>query len=61
MSADIVSTVMLTLASQMQQSVGIAVMRKRHQMDQAIVQMIDELTRTAPPPSGQGLTVDKRA
>ena len=62
MSADIVSTVVLTLATQTQQSVGIAVMRKRHQMDQAMLQMIDDVTRSVPPlPTGQGQAVDKRA
>ena len=61
MSADIVSTVVLTLASQTQQSVGIAVMRKRHQLDQAMLQIIDDVTRSAPPPTGQGQAVDKRA
>jgi hypothetical protein len=36
-------------------------MRKRHQMDQAMLQMIDDVTRSAPLPTGQGQAVDKRA
>jgi len=41
----------------------IAVMRKQHQMDMAVVDMIDEVTSKAPPPAppGTGLVVDKRA
>ena len=41
----------------------IAVMRKEHQMDMAVVDMIDEVTSKAPPPAppGTGLVVDKRA
>jgi hypothetical protein len=40
----------------------IAVMRKQHQMDMAVVDMIDEVTSKAPPaPPGTGLAVDKRA
>jgi len=41
----------------------IAVMRKQHQMDMAVVDMIDEVTSKAPPPPppGTGLVVDKRA
>ena len=41
----------------------IAVMRKEHQMDMAVVDMIDEVTSKVPPPAppGTGLVVDKQA
>jgi hypothetical protein len=40
----------------------IAVMRREHQMDMAVVDMIDEVASKAPPPPpGTGLVVDKQA
>ena len=52
----------------MQQSGGrelaqIAVMRKQHQMEMAVVDMIDDVTSKAPAPApeGTGRFVDKRA
>jgi hypothetical protein len=52
----------------MQQSGGrelaqIAVLRKQHEMEMAVVDLIDEVSSKAPPPAapGTGLVVDKRA
>jgi hypothetical protein len=41
----------------------IAVMRKQHEMEMAVVDMIDDVSSKAPPPApqGTGLVVDKRA
>ena len=41
----------------------IAVLRKQHEMEQAVVNLIDEVSRKAPPPAppGTGLVVDKQA
>jgi len=41
----------------------IAVMRKQHQMEQAVVNLIEEVSSKAPPPApaGTGLVVDKQA
>jgi len=41
----------------------IAVLRKQHEMEQAVVNLIDEVSSKAPPPAppGTGLVVDKRA
>ena len=41
----------------------IAVMRKQHEMEQAIVNVIDDVSSKAPPPAppGTGLMVDKQA
>jgi hypothetical protein len=62
MSADIVSTVMLMIAARTQQSVQIAVMRKSHQMEASMLQMLDDVTaKSAPAPAGQGQSIDKRA
>lgn len=45
------------------QLMQIAVLRKGHQMDMALVDMIDEVTSKAPAPAapGTGQVVDKRA
>ena len=52
----------------MQQSGGrelaqIAVMLKQHEMEMAVIDMIDDVSSKAPPPAppGTGLVVDKRA
>jgi hypothetical protein len=52
----------------MQQSGGrelaqIAVMRKQHEMEMAVVAMIDDVSSTAPAPApeGMGRVVDRRA
>ena len=41
----------------------IAVLRKQHEMEQAVVNLIDEVSNKAPPPPapGTGLVVDKQA
>ena len=44
-----------------QQLMQIAVMRKAHQRDQQLLDLIDEVTSKAPAPSGTGRVVDKRA
>lgn len=45
------------------QLMQIAVLRKGHQMDMALVDMIDEVTSKAPAPAapGTGQVVDRRA
>jgi hypothetical protein len=44
-----------------QQLAQIAVMRRAHQMDLQLLEMIDEVTSKAPAPAGQGRIVDKTA
>jgi|KBSMisStandDraft_5_1062788.scaffolds.fasta_scaffold7885463_1 hypothetical protein len=41
----------------------IAVLRKQHEMEQAVVNLIDQVSSKAPPPAppGTGLVVDKQA
>lgn len=45
---------------QTQQLAQIAILRKAHQMDMALADMVGEASRSAPPP-GQGRQVDKTA
>jgi hypothetical protein len=42
------------------QSVAMAVLKQAHEAEMALVQMIDAVARSAPPP-GQGKVVDKLA
>jgi hypothetical protein len=46
-----------------QQSAALAIVKKSHEMDMALAQMIDQTARAAvaPPPPGQGRVVDKTA
>ena len=43
-----------------QQTASIKVIKKQHEMQMALINMIDEVARSAPPP-GQGMVVDKSA
>ena len=46
-----------------QQAAQIAVMRKQHEMETALIDVVDEVTSKSPPPAppGTGLVVDKQA
>ena len=62
MSTDIVSAVVLSVASRTQQSVEVAVIRRAHQMDANLLQMIDDVTAATPQPAtSSSQRVDKRA
>lgn len=63
MSTDVVSTVMLSIASRTQQGVQIAVMRRAHQMETNMLQMIDDTmasARQASAPSPSSRALDRR-
>lgn len=60
MDTDLTSQLLAARSAGTQQSATIAVIRKNHEMDMALLQMADEVARAAPPP-GQGLKVDKLA
>ena len=40
---------------------NILVMKKQFEMDKLLINMIDQVSRSAPPPPGQGVRVDKSA
>ena len=60
MDTDLASQLLTARASATQQSVQIAVIKKNHEMDMALLEMVDQVTRAAPPP-GQGRRVDRLA
>lgn len=44
-----------------QQAASMAMVKKNHEMEMALVNMVAEVAKSAPAPSGQGLVVDRRA
>jgi hypothetical protein len=60
MQTDLAAQIVTMNAAQTRQLATIAVMRKQHQMQQQLVDLIDTVTRAAPQP-GQGAHVDKTA
>lgn len=60
MNTDLTTALLDARNTRTLQSATIAVIKKSSEMDKALVQMVDEAARPAPPP-GQGLRVDKTA
>lgn len=60
MESDLSVALMAAQSASTRQSVQMAVVKKNHEMEMALVQMVDEVARAAPPP-GQGKAVDKLA
>lgn len=60
MDGDLATSLITARTAATQQSIALAVLKKSHEMQMALVQMIDETARAAPPP-GQGRVVDKLA
>lgn len=44
-----------------QQAAQLAIVKKNHEMEMSLINMLAEVAKAAPPPEGQGLVVDKRA
>ena len=60
MDTDLSMALVAARTAATQQSVAIAIVKKNHEMQMALVQMIEETARAAPPP-GHGKVVDKVA
>ncbi len=60
MDTDLSSHLIAAQSSQTRFSAQVAIVKKNHEMEMALVQMVDEVARSAPPP-GQGTKVDKLA
>jgi hypothetical protein len=60
MGIDVASAMVAMRSAATQQSASIAIMKKNHEMQMSLLQMLDEVVRSAPPP-GQGTVVDKIA
>lgn len=60
MSMELAGPILAAKQASTQQQIGIKVMKQQHKMDMALVDMITEVTQSAPQP-GQGSRVDKTA
>jgi hypothetical protein len=61
MDMDLVTQLLSMRMGATQQAAQFAMVRKNHQMQMSLVDMLDQAVRSAPAPAGQGLVVDKRA
>jgi hypothetical protein len=60
MDIDPVASVLAARTAATQNTIQLAVLKKSHEMELALLQMVDQQVR-APPPPGQGTRVDKFA
>jgi hypothetical protein len=60
MNVDLNVALAVARSTATQSSIATAMVKKGHEMDMALAQMIDQVARSAPPP-GQGRLVDKVA
>jgi hypothetical protein len=60
MDTDLSTSLAVAQSTSTRHSVAIAVLKQVHEAERALVQMVDEVARSAPPP-GQGKVVDKLA
>jgi hypothetical protein len=58
---DVATQLMAMRMGATQQAASMAIIKKNHEMEMSLVNMLTEVARSAPVPSGQGLVVDKRA
>jgi hypothetical protein len=59
--ADVATQLLAMRMGATQQAASMAILKKNHEMEMALVNMVAEVARSAPAPTGQGLVVDKRA
>ena len=60
MNTDLTTQLLALRSMTTEHAVGIAVLKKQHEVDMSLIQMLDQAARAAPPP-GQGTKVDKLA
>ncbi len=61
MSTDPAMQVLAMQLGKTQMLAQIAIIKKSHEIEMAMIDMIDQAARAAPAPKGQGQVVDKRA
>ena len=61
MNLDLVSVAQSLQLGKTQFMAEIAVLKKNHEMEMALLDMVAKVADSAPPPTGQGRVVDKRA
>lgn len=60
MDADLSTALIASRTAATHQSIALAVVKKAHEMEAAMIELVAETARAAPPP-GQGRVVDKVA
>ena len=60
-TVDVTAQILALRMAGTQQAAQMAILRKNHEMEMSLVNMVAEAVRSAPAPTGQGLVVDKRA
>lgn len=60
MDMDLTSQLLAARVAGTRQAIAIAVLKKSHEMEMSLIQMVDAVARPAPPPD-QGTRVDKLA
>lgn len=60
MDMDLTTQLLSARMAGTQQAISVAVLKKNHEMEMSLIQMVDQVARSAPPP-GQGNKVDKVA
>jgi hypothetical protein len=60
METDLSSALLASKTAATRQTAQLAMVKRNHDMEQALVKMVDEVARAAPP-AGQGKSVDKLA
>ena len=57
---DVATQMVAMRMSATQQAASMAMIKKNHEMEMSLVNMLADVARSAPAPSGQGLVVDRR-
>lgn len=60
MESDLATSLIAARTAGTQNTIQLAVLKKSHEMEMSLLQMVDQQARAAPPP-GQGTKVDKLA
>jgi hypothetical protein len=58
---DVAAQLVAMRAAGTQQAAQLAIIKKNHEMELGLLNMLADVARSAPAPAGQGLVVDKRA
>lgn len=61
MSMDLATAVIATKQAATQQTAQFSILKKQHDMQMSLINMLTEVAESAPVPSGQGTIVDKTA
>jgi hypothetical protein len=58
---DVATQLMAMRAGATQQAASMAILKKNHEMEMSLVNMVAEVVKSAPAPKGLGLVVDRHA